>query len=181
MPLDATVPGGGDPLGDAYDHGSRQEGLAGVGGADGAHHLIDRPVLGEITVGTRLDGLQDGLVVGQGCQHHDPGGRPTGFDGAGGFGAGTVRQPVIHEDHIEALTSHRLGLGDGAGHTRDEDVRLAAQHLRQRPGQELVIVDEKDSDRSSLAVRFGHVPVVLSMAARPSMLVGVPGGRRNAF
>ena len=130
-----------------------------------------------------LDGLEDGLVVGQGGKHHDPSGRPAGLDCARGFGTGAIGQPVVHENYVQTLAGHGLGLCDAARDSGHDDICLAAEHLRQSARQKLVVVDEKHPYWSCLAVRFGHLAPLdgsgaVNAGGRSRLTAGLHSNRR---
>ena len=127
--------------------------------------VLGGPILGQVAVGAGLDRLEDGLVVGQGRDHDDPGGRPAGLDRARRLGAGAVGQAVVHEDDVEPLAGHRLGVGDGAGDADDLDVGLPSEHRGQGVGQQLVVLDEEDPDPLRLRAHGCPPPVSIADAS----------------
>ena len=56
-------------------------------------------------------------------------------------------EPTVGEDDVDAFAGHRLRLGDAAGDADDGHVGFAGEHRGQRIGEELVVLDEQDTNR----------------------------------
>src|SRR5713101_8178882 len=81
-------------------HGRGDQGLPGVGGPDRGDRLADRTVLCDVPRAPGLDRGDKDRVVREARQHHDPDDGVLLTDEAGGIGAQSVGQPVVHEHHI---------------------------------------------------------------------------------
>src|SRR5580765_5700524 len=118
--------GGGD-LG-AVAQGGRNEslldlggkvGLAAVQGQQGLFDLLGGGVLGQVAAGSRLQGREEGVVVGVGGEDQDLGVGEFGADAAGGLGAVQVRHPQVHDDDVgpvgHCLLDSPESVGRGGG------------------------------------------------------------------
>ena len=119
--------------------------------------VLDRLVLGQVAVGACLDELEHGLIVVDRGQHHDPGSRPAGLDGARGLHARAVGKSVDPSARRPAAPprQHRRGLGRGRrGCPTIFHVRLHAEpRATSESRSSTVVVHQEDAVASAATGR----------------------------